>query len=141
MSCQQLIKHPFFFFKTALPDQLLESCGISTKQLFHYLQGYYLELSQFNYDPLTNIKKYGSKRPPAYDVNKINKPVYVYHSPSDLCGDLKDIEKLKEKLGGNLVKIHLVENPSFDHLGFAFNNNVKELVYDTLISDMLKVLS
>ena len=63
----------------------------------------------------------------------INKPVYLYHSRNDNCGDLADVNRLAKELGDNLQKIHLVGDENFSHLGFNLALSVKETVYDILM--------
>lgn len=119
---------------------LIKSCATSSKEYMHYIQGYYIEFSEYSYGFLSNYKKYGTSSPPKYNVKAVQKPVYLYHARNDLCGDMADVNRLAKELGDNLVKIHLVDDPVFSHLDFNLHVQVKELVYDVLMADMRDAL-
>ncbi|XP_055375623.1 lipase 1-like [Condylostylus longicornis] len=107
--------------------------GCSVKQAIHFGQ---IKRSstfrQYDYGMYTNWKKYGSIKPPNYNLDKITAPVYFHYSENDWLAHVHDVEILYEKLNNTKGK-HLVSHSKFNHLDFLWATNVKSLVYEKVI--------
>jgi hypothetical protein len=79
--------------------------GLSVQTLDHELQMYQAQRFQyFDYGKKENLEKYGTETPPEIPVNKINgMPIAMFVGNSDLLGDVKDNQWLKEQLGTNVI--------------------------------------
>ncbi|XP_044254643.1 lipase 3-like [Tribolium madens] len=112
--------------------------GASTKQFMHYAQeinsGYF---RRFSYGWFENLQKYGSIRPPSYDLKKITAPVYLLYSKNDWLAGKIDVDRLYKSLA-NVKGRFLVAEESFNHLDFVFGIRSRELIYNKLISLMAK---
>ncbi|XP_020279750.1 lipase 3-like isoform X2 [Pseudomyrmex gracilis] len=129
--------------KTLLPI-ILEyvPAGAATKQLLHYTQlahsGQVVsagQFRQFDYGLIGNLKKYGSVSPPAYDLKKIQVPVSLHYSSNDWLANVKDVDKLYKELGNPYGKFR-VPHDKFNHLDFMWAIDVKDLLYDKILSLM-----
>uniref|UniRef100_A0A183FA35 DDE_Tnp_1_7 domain-containing protein n=1 Tax=Heligmosomoides polygyrus TaxID=6339 RepID=A0A183FA35_HELPZ len=64
----------------------------STKNLLHWVQVVKSrKLQKFDYGEEGNIREYGEKTPPVYDLRKIRTPTYLYWSKDDILADVDDI--------------------------------------------------
>ena len=72
--------------------------GSSSKNFEHFQQftnsG---EFKMFDYGEKKNLKVYGSKRPPFYDLSRITFPVNLYVGKYDKLADVKDASRLYAK--------------------------------------------
>ncbi|EFN72780.1 Lipase 3 [Camponotus floridanus] len=131
------------FNNTLLPIILGHApAGASTKQMVHFAQlvksGGFItsgEFRQFDYGLLYNKIKYGSFRPPIYDLKKIHVPVSLHYGSNDWIADVKDVDKLYTKLGNPFGKFR-VPYDKFNHLDFLWAKDVKSLLYDKILSLM-----
>ncbi|XP_062141905.1 lipase 1-like [Drosophila sulfurigaster albostrigata] len=112
----------------------------SLKALEHYQQllnsdGFY----KFNYSKRSdNIKKYGTKYPPEYNVKNINCKVALYYGKNDRLSSYKDVQNLRKKLP-NVVHDELLAYSKFSHLDFLVAIDAKKLLYDSMFRVMEKV--
>ncbi|RZF35675.1 hypothetical protein LSTR_LSTR015815 [Laodelphax striatellus] len=87
----------------------------------------------FDYGQKTNMKIYRQEKPPPYRLSKITAPVALFFSDNDWLADKKDIGKLAKKLK-NIVSAYRVPLDSFNHMDYLFAMDVKELVYDNVLT-------
>lgn len=79
--------------------------GLSVKTLDHELQIYKAKrFQQYDYGTQQNMEKYGSDTPPLIPVEKIyGIPIAMMAGTSDLLGDVKDNEWLRDQLGSDVI--------------------------------------
>lgn len=111
--------------------------GSSLKTYKHFAQLLDGTFTKFSYDSRTNMKLYGSKIAPEYELNNVKTPTRMYVGRGDPLTTVKDVQKLSASLP-NSMGIHVVDRPEWNHLDFAFSSNANELVFSHLISDMNK---
>ncbi|KAH8271815.1 hypothetical protein KR044_007041, partial [Drosophila immigrans] len=111
--------------------------GSSVKALEHYQQllttGGFSKFDYFN--PIVNLRKYGSRIPPEYKVENINCKVALYYSKNDRLTSYKDVQNLRKKLP-NVVHDELLAYSQFSHLDFIIAIDVKKLLYDSMFRVM-----
>lgn len=100
--------------------------GISVKALDHTLQVYINKRFQYyDYGAQENMEKYGTETPPLIDLSKISGvPIALMVGTTDLLGDLKDNEWLKEQLGSNVRYFNTYEA---GHITFFIGKDVSYL--------------
>ncbi|XP_012214450.1 lipase 3-like [Linepithema humile] len=131
------------FNKTLLPIILGHTpAGASTKQIMHYTQlinsGTLFgpgKFRQYDHGLIGNMKKYGRPNPPNYDLSKIQVPVSLHYSTNDWLANIKDVNVLYKELRNPLGKFR-VPHEKFNHLDFMWAINVKELLYEKILSLM-----
>ena len=115
--------------------------GSSTKQFIHYGQ---LKNSGrfrlFDYGWFKNLQKYGTFKPPSYDLSKVTAPVALHYSMNDWLADTKDVQKLEDQLP-NVIKRYLVPQPKFNHLDFLIAIDSRKLVHDDVVQSIREVES
>lgn len=58
--------------------------GASTMQILHYAQLVQSkQFRQFDFGPVTNLQKYGSKIPPYYDLELVTAPTALWYGAND----------------------------------------------------------
>lgn len=87
---------------------------------------------RFDHGLLTNLRVYGSRRPPNYPLGNIRCPVNLAYSLNDYMAAVVDVRRLSELLP-NVVSLYQVSHPRFNHLDFTWGLRAKELVYDHVI--------
>jgi len=93
--------------------------GVSFKELVHYSQLIRSNhFRDFDYGPRGNLKQYGQKSPPVYDVTKINVPTALFMGEKDDLGDVKDNENLINQIGVNPALVYNRTFPGFSHISF-----------------------
>jgi len=109
--------------------------GTSLPNLVHYGLNFKSKKAQmldYMY-PTNNMLCYGSLTPPEIPFENINvTDLYLLNSLDDLLADLKDVERLKNKLK---VKFHskTVELKAFSHLDFVYSTKSDYYVNNYLI--------
>ncbi|GLG98544.1 Lipase [Gryllus bimaculatus] len=107
--------------------------GASTKNFLHYAQSIRSgKFRQYDYGSIKNLKKYGSLKPPAYNLNKITAPVALHYADNDWLAVPKDVAKLHAKLP-NLIGKFRVPFSKFNHMDFIIAIDANELLYDLVI--------
>ncbi|XP_064551955.1 lipase 3 [Drosophila montana] len=125
---------------TMIPEIMATTpAGCSINQIFHYLQeynsGYF---RQFDYGSTRNKKDYGSKTPPEYDVEGMDVPIYLYYSDNDYFASLIDVDKLRYTMNpDSLKRAYRLPEAKWNHLDFLWGLNVKEILYDTVLDDIV----
>lgn len=41
------------------------------------------QFNKYDYGLIGNLKRYGKRKPPAYDLSKVTVPVYIFHGAND----------------------------------------------------------
>lgn len=111
--------------------------GCSVVGAEHFMQLYNLPgkkyFKKFDYGPVKNMQKYGSAKPPAYELNKVDIPVDIYYGDKDkhivpanmkmLLGDLQN------------PKAKLIEKKGWGHLTFHVGTEMEEFYGSLLDSE------
>lgn len=111
-----------------------EPAGTSTKTIVHYAQeiksgGRFCE---FDYGSTENMRRYGTKIPPSYNVTDITVPVYLMSSANDWLAGPGDVYKLSNILP-NKIGDYLVPMKQFNHIDFLYGKDAPQLVYKQLL--------
>ncbi|KAL3266158.1 hypothetical protein HHI36_010343 [Cryptolaemus montrouzieri] len=122
-----------------LPDIFNNFPGsASLTQVFHILQFYDSHRWQkFDYGPNENLRRYGSPRPPAYNISSATSPIAYYHSSYDFFTNSKDAEDFAKTIP-NLVLFYTVPYRRFNHIDFVIGKDVIPLLYDKMIDTMMR---
>lgn len=110
--------------------------GSSTRQIIHY--GQLMKTDRFclyNYGAVKNLKVYRSLRPPTYRLDRVYAPVALHYGRNDLLASVEDVLKLGSELP-NLFGLFPAPHPRFNHIDFLFAKNVRQLVYEKIITLM-----
>ena len=94
--------------------------------------------TKYSYDSRINLKLYGSKSAPKYNLKNVVTPTKIFVGDSDFLSTVENAKKLSEELP-NSLGYHVVERPEWNHMDFAFSQDAKSLVFDHLISDMKNI--
>lgn len=102
--------------------------GIAVRQLLHYLQ--LIESDKFRqYDyGQDNMKVYGKASPPDYEVTRITAPIALHYSENDFLSEPVDVLRLSKMLP-NVVDLHKMELPLWNHMDFLYAKDVRKLLY------------
>jgi len=113
--------------------------GVSAKELVHYAQLIRSDnFRDFDYGPEGNLKEYGQKTPPAYDVANIKVPTALLIGEKDDMGDASDNGKLVLKIGGgNPALVYTKVYPDFSHISFFAGT---EAAFQTWYPDLQTLL-
>lgn len=66
------------------------SAGISVKTLSHYAQfSTSGRFQRFDYGKEENIVRYGTEKPPAYNISEITLPVHIFYGDKDVISTPK----------------------------------------------------
>lgn len=129
--------------------------GSSTKTVLHYGQEIKFDgnFQQYDYGIEGNLKQYGTKTPPLYDLTKIEVPMYLMYSTNDFfaspivsisadVSDLylffitvfyfQDVLRMSKQLT-NLVGMYLIPLKKFNHVDFLFGKDAFKVVYEPLV--------
>ncbi|XP_058727947.1 triacylglycerol lipase 2-like [Vicia villosa] len=95
-------------------------------------------LAKYNYGiPHLNFVHYGNNTPPIYNLSNIphDLPLFISYGGQDALCDVRDVENLFDKLkfhDVDKIRKHFVQD--YAHADFVMGFNVKEIVYDHIIS-------
>ena len=112
------------------PDRLIAYVGhypaiVGVKSLIHFWQMLKTPgMRLFDYDPVTNVKKYGQSVPPAVDLGKIRVPVAIFANKDDPLCSLKDAHLVRDSLDSSVLKYYH-EGPG-GHISFMVG---REMAY------------
>ncbi|KAJ8869167.1 hypothetical protein PR048_030737 [Dryococelus australis] len=89
------------------------------------------------------INKKSTAKVPEYNLTKVTIPIALYYSKGDTFVDaefccisvLQGVLELSCKLP-NVVTLHEVADPNFDHFSFIAGNNVRDLLYDKILASL-----
>ncbi|CAG9088093.1 unnamed protein product [Plutella xylostella] len=112
--------------------------GASVKQVLHYGQEIGKpNFRRYDHGIIKNLLKYGSRIPPNYDLRKVTSRVYLYYGANDPLVSVTDVFALNDQLP-NVGGMFRVPMDEFTHIDFAFGINAPTLVYEPMISRILK---
>ncbi|CAG5041729.1 unnamed protein product [Parnassius apollo] len=111
--------------------------GTSVKSLAHFGQ-LILSMKFHRYDEgkIGNLKKYGLKKPPEYNISKIVSPVFLICGQNDWLSSLKDVNELSSRLP-NLIETYIVPEPYWGHNNYVWGLEAPELIFKKIL-DYLK---
>ncbi|XP_053207916.1 uncharacterized protein LOC128391973 [Panonychus citri] len=104
--------------------------GSSCWDLIHFAQRMVNDnFSHIDLGDELNLKRYGSKSPPPYNLKYIiNQHIAIIHSTGDTKANPKDVKKLIDQLEVLPVERITIDDEKFTHLDFFLDNNVGRLV-------------
>ena len=105
--------------------------SVSLKQFQHFLQlGKSGTFSLYDYEKL-NKKIYNSTTPPAYPIQNIKCPTYIYSGSTDALVNEKDIKDLVKVLP-NVKKYQNFKN--FNLCDFNYGKNTRKLIFEDILA-------
>ncbi|XP_072937332.1 lipase 3-like [Epargyreus clarus] len=114
--------------------------GASTRQMIHFGQIYNSnKFTNFDHGWISNKFKYGSFKPPAYNLSAIRTPVFLHYADNDWLSTPPDVEKLMGEVQSVIGKFR-VPLAKFNHLDFVFANDAEKLIYNRVINIMAQFL-
>ncbi|CAH0547948.1 unnamed protein product [Brassicogethes aeneus] len=114
--------------------------GAAVRQVIHYTQEMISgKFCQYDHEKNENLIKYGSEKPPSYNISKIVSPVAVFYSMNDTFTPMEGVKKLIGELP-NLSQDYQIPTDGFSHLDFVVDRNVVELVYSKIVEEFKKYM-
>ncbi|CAH1737543.1 unnamed protein product [Aphis gossypii] len=92
---------------------------------------------RYDYGPVTNLERYNSTEPPAYDLTSIRVPITLMYGKNDLVADVQDVMRLKSQLP-RLMDAVMIDNPYCNHVDFLWSLKVNEHVNDPIKETLRK---
>ncbi|KAF2359430.1 Alpha/Beta hydrolase fold [Trinorchestia longiramus] len=89
-------------------------------------------IRKFDYGVEENLRRYGTRVPPQYKLEKITCPVAIMWSQNDIIVTPQDVAKTVRRLP-NVILNYKVPHPTFNHVDFLFADVARELVYDPIV--------
>ncbi|KAF2888027.1 hypothetical protein ILUMI_18146, partial [Ignelater luminosus] len=123
------------FNKSMIPVILSNTpAGSSYKHWRHVIQVYLSgKVPKYNYGEEENLRKYGQKNPPEYNLTKITAPVALYYGVNDLLCAQEDVDKTAFMMQNVVVNKRI---PGFNHVDILWGIDVVDLVFN----DILKLM-
>lgn len=110
--------------------------GTSCKVMKHYSQLMHSDgLQMYDYGTRGNLVKYGSKRPPVYDLTKItlNNSISIMFGANDFLTSPANVDKIRRQLKVQLDDFYLVPDRDWNHLDFIWGRDSGRLVNQRII--------
>lgn len=87
--------------------------------------------SRYDYGFIKNLRVYGQRKPPAFDISRIPKslPLWMAYGGNDELSDWTDLQHTIKEL--NVPELVYLE--SYGHVDFILSVKAKEDVYDPMI--------
>ncbi|KAF2316429.1 hypothetical protein GH714_041770 [Hevea brasiliensis] len=107
-----------------------EPQSTSTKNFVHLAQTVRDGVvAKYNYGNSTNMIRYGTSKPPTYNLSNIpqNLPLFLSYGGQDDLSDTQDVQHLLDNLQSHDVTVQFVED--FAHADFVFGVNASDIVY------------
>lgn len=109
---------------------------ITVKNLMYYSQQLRKAVFQkYDYGEEKNLKLYEQKKPPQYDMTKVDVPVVIIYSKNDFVVNSKAIEKLKIALP-NVREMHEIKDSQWNHYDYHYNNNASTLLIPVILKHL-----
>lgn len=90
---------------------------------------------QYDYGKQLNLRVYGSKQPPDYNMTKVTVPVAYFYSKHDAVVAKEDqVHSLN--LFQNIVDSYEIPYKNLTHIGFLLANDIAHLAYERAIELM-----
>ncbi|XP_037783599.1 lipase 3-like isoform X2 [Penaeus monodon] len=101
--------------------------GTSVHSVTHFGQlitsdGFY----KFDHGPHGNLRRYGQRQPPSYDLSQVRIPVAIFAGENDYLADPRDVELTERELP-NVVQTTTLA--SFSHMDFTWAVHAYDYVY------------
>lgn len=113
--------------------------GTSTRTVVHYAQEIQEKgnFQNFDYGPEENMKRYGTKVPPQYNLENISTPIALFYAQNDWLAGYQDVKKLYQGISRHSsVELLKVPFENFNHVDFLWGNDAPALVYDKMLEIM-----
>ncbi|XP_045777365.1 lipase 3-like [Maniola jurtina] len=112
--------------------------GASIRQIKHFGQTVAShEFRKYDYGVDLNMKIYGQRQPPKYNMADVKVPVTLYYSEEDWLVHPKDVDRLQKELS-DVRGAYKVPEKHFSHMDFQFSKKAPEVVYKWLIESIKK---
>ncbi|CAL8136496.1 unnamed protein product [Orchesella dallaii] len=142
--CDLPILTPFIFNQnqmnyTNIPRMVSKLFDYATvKSYLHLVQnGRSCSFRYYDRGARKNIRRYGSREPPSYNLNRVRAPVYIFYAEQDDNVTPTDIQRLASALPSETVRAVIrVNDDTFNHEDFSVGRDTNELVYKPLINMM-----
>jgi lysosomal acid lipase/cholesteryl ester hydrolase len=113
-----------------------EPGGTSTKNMLHWVQVYDSKVvGEFDYGEKENIKVYGQRIPPTFDLSKFNKykiKSWITRSDADPFSDVKDTtDFVNLVMDKSLVTVKDLKN--YNHLDYLWSRDAVEDIYNEVL--------
>ncbi|CAF4782528.1 unnamed protein product [Pieris macdunnoughi] len=108
--------------------------GISSKTFSHF--GQLIVSKKFQrYDEGKegNFQRYGTERPPDYNISLVTSPVLLICGINDWVSSLEDVNELSSKLP-NMVEEYVVPDPTWSHNNHLWGINAPKYVFNKILS-------
>ncbi|XP_060520765.1 lipase 3-like [Cylas formicarius] len=107
--------------------------GASIYQAFHYAQiltkGKFV---QYDWGPKENLRRYGSKLPPEYNLRNVTSPVALIYGKGDELITKEDVEILGRMLP-NVVEVYPVPYDKWTHMDFVWGKDIDTYLHHHVI--------
>ncbi|CAG9768675.1 unnamed protein product [Ceutorhynchus assimilis] len=112
---------------------------MSGRQLLHFLDNVKTgTFKKYDYGPKGNLKRYGQKEPPHYNISAITAPAAFFNSGLDGEISLADVCESIRRLP-NPMFLHRIPFHRFTHTDYIFGYNATELVYEPTLQLIRKI--
>ncbi|XP_019894207.1 lipase 3 [Musca domestica] len=122
--------------RTLIPELLITTPADGSNQQSHHFFQFITtcEFKAFDFGTEGNMAKYGSKKPPPYDVRNIRteEPIEFYFSDNDFLAPPEDVEHL-HSLMGDRDHWNRVRYSKYNHFDFTIASNVKSCINDCVV--------
>jgi len=103
--------------------------GTSTKNVLHLSQMVNSgKFNKYDYGKLGNQERYGSDKPPEYDLSKVRVPTVVVYGTMDVIAPPKDVAWTIDNLGFVIKSF----SAKYNHLDMVWGKNSGEFLYDIM---------
>ncbi|VVD01301.1 unnamed protein product [Leptidea sinapis] len=106
--------------------------GTSLRNMARYGQSLNADdFQKYDFGETVNVVKYGSKKPPGYNLSSVSLPVVIIYGANDHLVDTKDISWLVDKLP-NVIGLEEVADPLWNHLDTMFSQHINKTIWPTV---------
>ncbi|XP_068629049.1 lipase 3-like [Battus philenor] len=109
--------------------------GVSSKTLEHFGQ---LILSKrfqrYDEGRIGNMQRYGTEKPPTYEVSNIVSPVLLICGQNDWVSSLRDVKELSRRLR-SLVETYVIPEAYWSHNDHVWGREAPKLVYKKILDN------
>ncbi|KAG7305797.1 hypothetical protein JYU34_009941 [Plutella xylostella] len=110
--------------------------GSSVKNYVRYCQMFRSDcFEKFDYGVEDNFIRYGSPRPPVYNLSKISLPVLLVTAPNDHIVDVKDVIWLHHQLPNSTL--HVLEDSWWNHMDVAYSRKISTVLFPVVHKHLL----
>lgn len=105
----------------------------SRKNIAHYFQLHDNDFSHFDYGSAGNLKKYGTKEPKPYHLDRITcNSLALIYSTDDTMAAATDVRYLTSKLSIEPLDIFVIRKKGWDHNDFLLGKDCGSVVNDRI---------